>query len=117
VQYYLLDTEVNQLARITVGEWFGHVAKKDDGILIMYNPKESTVSSMSDISTFWFHDFNGKLEEMVHTSEEDSDEFVRKFTDDGRDLMARYHYKCAIHNNLKYYPREIETRDYSNRSY
>jgi hypothetical protein len=117
MQYYLLETDVNQLTRITIGEYFGHVANGTDGILVIYNPLESTVSSIADLSSYWFHDFNGKLESEVHTSEEDSDAFVERFTDYGRDLMAMYHYKCAIHNNLKYYPREIETRDCSNRSY
>lgn len=118
MQYYLLETDVNQLNRITIGEYFSHVAKGTDGILVIYNPGEGTVASMSDLSNYWFHDFHGKLETEVHTNEEDSDAFVEKFTDYGRDLMAVYHYKCAIHNNLKYYPKEYENNNWSmNRSY
>ncbi len=118
MQYYLLNKQDKELNRLTIGEYFGHAASGTDGILIIYSPTEGTVSSMSDISKYWFHILDGKLDTVVHTSEAEADEFVDTFTDFGQDKMALYHYKCAIHNNLKYYPREQHENDnYSNRSY
>lgn len=117
MQYYLLQTDVDQINQISISEYFTHVSQGTDGILVMYNPDEGTVASMSDISSYFFHDFNGKLDTVVCTSEQESSEFIADFTDGGRDTRAMRFYRYAINNNEKYYPIKFEDRDYSNRSY
>ena len=65
MQYYLLNIDHSDLTRITISEYFAFVAthKLGNNILVLYNPADGTVSSMKDISPYWFHDFNGKLDE------------------------------------------------------
>lgn len=104
MQYYILHTCNRELVRLSMVQYLNAILnKEEDDILIVYNPVTGEVKSKdSDISEYWFHDFNGMLEEIAHSSPDEARFFLEIASDFGKDSSALSAYNHTINNQTRY---------------
>lgn len=105
MKYYMLHKDSLELVRLSVKEYMEVVLKDEleyhQACLVLYNPNTNQCRSLDDISMYWFHDFNGELDESVHTSEDSAQSFLDYISEYGKN-MALYHYNFTLNNNKKH---------------
>ena len=103
MQYYILHTDNRELVQISISEYFAHlVTKNEESLLLIYNPITGEVKSLEDISEYWFHDFNGKLEEVAHSSADEAKFYLDLHYDFGKETETLDQYKFTINNQTQY---------------
>lgn len=80
--------------------------------LVIFDPISGNIRSLDDISGLWFNIFNGQLDDVVLTSEENAIEYLDNLYDYGRNLDL-FDYSHSINNNKRYVLTEYESTVYA----
>lgn len=102
MKYYLLKKLDLELEEIQKADFFKWISENDeDYIYIRYNPQTGHISSLDDISGYWFHVLRGELHWAIQTKEMDAIEHFHRLSDSSY-ASALWGYDTSVKDNKKH---------------
>lgn len=102
MKYYMLDKENLQLNKIQKQDFYKWINHEDeDYIYLLFNPTDHKISSLSDLSPYWFHVMSDELDQAVHTKELDAVDYF-EFLSDSSHASDLLRYETSYNNNTKH---------------
>ena len=102
MRYYILHRDNLECEEIAKADFFKWISINDpDYIYITYDKATGRISSLDDISGYWFHVLGGELHWAIQTNELHAIEYLERLSDSefGRNL---WNYEASINNNQKH---------------